>query len=130
VVTRAALAALLVAASAIAVGVLALSAAGDPNQSGERVVSVHWNRDPNFKSGGRKLHLLYRYRGYSCQYRFHRARAKETDDAVTVKVQVHWRPMKPDEVCTAELGGGAATVQLDEKLGGRKLRHAKVTDPG
>ena len=113
-------------AVAVAVAALAISAAGDPNRPGERYVSVEWFADPN--EAGRKIDVVYRYRGFACQYRFHRASARETDDAVTIKVLAHRREMRSDEICTLELGGGRTVVRLREPLGDRDLRHAPVTD--
>jgi hypothetical protein len=54
----------------------------------------------------------------------------ETRDSVTVEVLAHRRAMSPDEACALEVGGGEARVHLHEPVGERRLRHAKVTDPG
>ena len=117
----------LVLATAVT-GVIALA---HPSKEGERYVSVAW--DPDGRDGppqGRKIAVLYRYTGgYSCQYRFHRATARETSESVTIKVLAHRREMRKDEACTAELGGGRAVVRLRRELGDRELRHAPTTDP-
>jgi hypothetical protein len=123
---------LLAVATAVAVGtgVAAATAAGDPNRQGERLVSVRWSRDGSRASSPRTIPIVYSYRGFACQYRFHRVRVKGTDKTVTVTVEAHWRAMKVAEFCTTELGGGRATVHLKHDLGTRKLRHAPVDDPG
>jgi hypothetical protein len=114
---------------AIAVGVAASIALGDPSREGERYVSVPWRADPNDgKPAGRKIRIIATYHGgFRCQYRFHRASTRETSKSVTIKVLVHKREMKQDQYCTLELGGDFATVRLEKELGDRQLRHAPVT---
>ena len=111
-----------------ALTVAATVACADAGREGERYVSVAWDTAPNER--GRKIEVRYSYRGWACQYRFHRATARETDRTVTIKVLAHWRPMRKDEACIAIAGGGRTTVKLRRPLGNRKLRHAPVTDPG
>ena len=125
---RATLVAIAVALATVALAVVALA---HPGEEGEKYVSVAW--DPDRGDGppkGRKIVVLYRYTGgYSCQYRFHSATARETSDSVTIKVLSHRREMRQGEACTAELGGGRAVVKLKRELGDRELRHAPTNDP-
>jgi hypothetical protein len=118
-------------AAALAVVALTAVALGHPSKEGERFVSVRW--DPDGSDGvpaGRKIKVFYQYTGgYWCQYRFHSATARETDDSVTIKVLAHRREQRKDEACTAELGGGRAVVKLKKALGDRELRHAPTNDP-
>ncbi|MDQ3935011.1 MAG: hypothetical protein M3340_10340 [Actinomycetota bacterium] len=111
---------------ALALALLVSLAVADESRPGESYVSVEWRADPN--EGGRKIAVHYTYRGYVCEYRFHRAAARETEDSVTIKVLAHRREMRQDEACIAVLGGGDATVKLRRPLGDRELRHAPVTD--
>ena len=115
---------------AVAVGVGASIALADPSQEGERYVSVEWRPDPSDgEPAGRKIRVVFNYwHGFACQYRFHRASARETRKSVTIKVLAHKRDMKPDQICTLEVGGDRATVKLEEPLGDRKLRHAPVSE--
>ena len=110
----------------LAAAAIAVAALGHPGRDGERYVSVEWFTHPD--EAGRKIEVTYHYRGVACQDRFHRAAARETEEAVTIKVLAHRREMRPDEACTLELGGGSTTVRLREPLGDRELRHAPVTD--
>ncbi len=121
----------LVAIALVAAAVVAAVALAHPSKEGERYVSVAWDPDPaDGQPKGRKILVLYRYTGgYSCQYRFHSVTARETSESVTIKVLAHRREMRRDEACTAELGGGRATVKLRRELGDRELRHAPTTDP-
>ena len=114
---------------AIAVGVAASIALGHPSEEGERYVSVPWRTDPYAgEPAGRKIRIIANYYGgFACQYRFHRASARETSKSVTIKVLAHKRGMKQDQYCTLEVGGDFATVRLKEELGDRELRHAPVT---
>ena len=112
----------------VLLALFAALAVADPNRSDERYVSVEWRTDPN--EGGRKIEVIYSYGGWICQYRFHRAAARETDESVTIKVLAHWRRMRPDESCIAVAGGGRTVVKLKRPLGDRELRHAPVNDPG
>jgi hypothetical protein len=125
---RATLVAIAVVLAASGLAALALA---HPSEEGEKYVSVAW--DPDGTDGppaGRKIVVLYRYTGgYSCQYRFHSATARETSDSVTIKVLAHRRELRQGEACTAELGGGRAVVKLRRELGNRELRHAPTTDP-
>ncbi len=125
---RATLVAIAVALSTVAVAVIALA---HPSEEGEKYVSAAW--DPDASDGppqGRKIVVFYHYTGgYSCQYRFHSATARETSDSVTIKVLAHRREMRQGEACTAEVGGGRAVVKLKRELGNRELRHAPTNDP-
>jgi hypothetical protein len=118
-------------AAALAVVALAAVALGHPSQEGERYVSVKW--DPDGGDGapaGRKIVVIYQYTGgYNCQYRFHNATARETDESVTIKVLAHRREMKQNEYCTAEAPLGRVVVKLKQALGDRELRHAPTSDP-
>jgi hypothetical protein len=118
-------------AAALAVVALAAVALGHPSKEGERYVSVKWNPDPNDGApAGRKIQVIYEYTGgYNCQYRFHSAKARETDDSVTIKVLAHRREMRQDEGCTAEATLGRVVVKLKRTLGDRELRHAPTNDP-
>ena len=113
-------------AAALGLAALAIVALGHPGRADERYVSVEWFTDPD--EAGRKIALVYHYRGFACQYRFHRASARETSETVTIKVLAHRREMRSDEACTLELGGGRTVVRLREPLGDRELRHAPVND--
>ena len=118
---------------AIVVGLLALLAAGalaDESRPGERYVSVQWDRREGDTSRGRTIAIRYTYWGYACQYRFHRASARETATTVTIKVLAHRRELQSGEVCTAVVGGGETTVKLKKPLGSRRLRKAPKSDPG
>ncbi len=114
---------------AIAMGVAASIALGHPSEEGERYVSAPWRTDPNDgEPAGRKIKIIANYYGgFACQYRFHRASARETSKSVTIKVLAHKRGMREDQYCTLEVGGDFATVRLEEELGDRELRHAPVT---
>ncbi len=116
----------LVALAALAVAVA--FAVADPAREDERSVSVAWQAYPG--EAGRKVEIRYAYRGWACQYRFHRAAVRETDTTVTIKVLAHWRRMRQDEACSAVFGGGKTVVKLRRPLGNRELRHAPVNDPG
>ena len=117
-------------AVALAVVVLATGASGDPNQDGEHYVSVEWQEHPNDPPAGRKIVVRYFPKGFTCQYRFHSATARETSKSVTIKVLEHWHEADQEHTCIAVLGGGEATVKLKRPLGDRALRHAPVDDPG
>lgn len=110
--------------------VLAAGALADESRPGERYVSVQWDRREGDSSRGRTIPIRYTYSGYACQYRFHRASARETSTTVTIKVLAHRREMRSDEACPAVVGGGSTTVKLKKPLGSRKLRHAPKSDPG
>jgi hypothetical protein len=119
-----------VAGLAVAAGAVAPSPADGPNRPGERYASVEWAPKGTPKPSARKLKLRWSGDGFACQYRLHRASARETRTTVTIKVLVHWRAMGDDEACILITAGGAATVKLDEPLGNRQLRHAPTNDPG
>lgn len=104
--------------------------ANGPNQPGERYASMEWAPNGTPKPESRKVKIRWSGDGFACQYRFHRASARETKTTVTIKVLVHWRKMAEDEACILIAAGGTATVRLDEPLGDRKLRHAPTNDPG
>jgi len=112
------------------VALLALGALAHEAEPGEQYVSVAWERAAGDRSRGKSIPIRYTYWGYACQYRFHRASARETETTVTIKVLAHRREMRADEACTAVVGGGETVVKLKRPLGGRKLRHAPKSDPG
>jgi hypothetical protein len=112
------------------VALLAVAAHAHEAEPGERYVSVQWDRKEGDRSRGRTIPIKYTYWGYACQYRFHRASARETETTVTVKVLAHRRELRDGEACTAVVGGGPAEVKLKKPLGSRRLRHAPKSDPG
>ena len=112
------------------VAVLAAAALADESRPGEQYVSVQWDRAEGDRSRGRSIPIRYTYWGYACQYRFHRASARETEKMVTIKVLAHRREMREGEACTAVVGGGETVVKLRKPLGSRRLRHAPKSDPG
>jgi hypothetical protein len=117
----------------IVLALLAVVAAGalaDESRPGERYVSVQWDRTEGDSSRGRTIAIRYTFWGYACQYRFHRASARETATTVTIKVLAHRREMRSDEACAAVVGGGTTTVKLKKPLGSRRLRKAPKSDPG
>jgi hypothetical protein len=107
------------------------TALADESRPGEEYRSLHWRADPrDGEPAGRKIGVFYEYGGYVCQYRFHRASARETEKSVTIKVLAHRREMREDEACIAVAGGGSTVVRLKKPLGDRELRHARTNDPG
>ncbi len=110
----------------------AVTAVADESRPGEEYRSLKWRPDPrDGEPAGRKISILYEYgSGYICQYRFHRASARETEKSVTIKVLAHRREMRQDEACIAIAGGGSTVVKLKKPLGDRELRHAATNDPG
>ena len=112
------------------VALLAIAAQAHDSEPGEKYVSVQWDRAAGDKSRGRSIPIRYTYWGYACQYRFHRASARETKTTVTIKVLAHRRELRSDEACIAVVGGGDTVVKLKKPLGSRRLRHAPKSDPG
>jgi hypothetical protein len=118
-----------IAAAATGVALVIPALADGPNRAGERYTSVDWALDGERQPESRTVRLRWRADGFACQYRMHRASARETPSTVTIKVLVHYREMARDEACILITAGGKTTVKLEEPLGNRKLRHAPTNDP-
>ena len=118
-----------IVAAAAAVAVISSAPADGPNEPGERYASVEWKLDGERQPTSRNVKIWWIGDGYRCQYRFHRASARETGSTVTIKVLVHYHEIPAGQACTAEAAAERRTVKLEEPLGDRKLRHAPTNDP-
>jgi hypothetical protein len=115
------------AAVSIAVGALAVAgcggAKGPKRTPAPEALSIPWRLE---SASDRELRVRYTFPGRICDYRFARATARETADAVTVGVYARFVPRR-DMACIAVVGGGRTTVHLRAPLDGRRLRHAPIS---
>jgi hypothetical protein len=115
------------AAVAIAVGALAVAGCGGGNGAkptpAPEALSIPWRLE---SASDRVLRVRYTFPGRVCDYRFQRASARETADAVTVGVYARFVARR-GVACIAVVGGGTTTVRLRAPLAGRRLLHAPVS---